>query len=128
MSLLDDAARGRADAVAFRRPDGPPVGYGEFVDPRDRVAAGLSGRGVGAGDAVVVDLPTGVATVAVLCAVHRLGAVAAMCDPANTARERDGIRLRTRAVLTVTATPGDGGGSTPPASTPRCCGSPASRG
>lgn len=53
---LRRAASVRPEKVAILVPDGPRITYGELDAASDRIAAGLSRRGVGPGDVVAVSL------------------------------------------------------------------------
>jgi crotonobetaine/carnitine-CoA ligase len=86
-SLLRDRARGQPDAVFLRFADGDHT-YADVDRGCDRVAAGLAGLGVGAGDMVAVLLPNCPEFVFTWFAATRLGAVHA---PVNTAFRGPGL-------------------------------------
>ncbi len=83
-------AEARPDHIALRYPVAhgyAGVSYRELVDRAGRIAAGLSRRGVGRGDRVVVLVPMSVELYAVLLAIIALGAVAVFVEPASTVKE-----------------------------------------
>jgi fatty acid CoA ligase FadD22 len=59
--------------------------HGEVHDRAARAATVLAGRGVGAGDRVLMALPDGIMWVATFLAVARLGATAVLVNPGLTA-------------------------------------------
>ncbi|MEE1931077.1 amino acid adenylation domain-containing protein [Streptomyces sp. TRM 70351] len=73
-ALLAASARSHPHRTAVHGPDGP-VGYAELDALADRYAAALAARGVRPGDRVVVWSHKSVATVAVMQAALRAGAV-----------------------------------------------------
>lgn len=63
--------------------------YAELVDRVERLAHGLSARGLGAGDAVALLLPNGIDLVVAFHAITSLGAVAVPLNPQFKADELD---------------------------------------
>jgi crotonobetaine/carnitine-CoA ligase len=99
--LLESAARGREHEVFILLPEGRQVRYGEFLAQRAEAEFILRAQGVRRGDAVLVHMPTSLRQVALMFGLYRLGAVAAMSNPANTQREVEDIALRSGARVLV---------------------------
>jgi fatty-acyl-CoA synthase/benzoate-CoA ligase/fatty acid CoA ligase FadD22 len=76
--------------------------HGEVHDLAARTAAVLAGRGVGAGDRVLIALPDGIAWVTTFLAVARLGAIAVLANPGLTPDEHGFMAKDSEAVLYVT--------------------------
>ena len=72
--VLDKQARLRPDKDFIRRVDGSGIGYREFRDSVERMAAGFAALGVKQDDTVTVWLPNSVEMVRVWCAINWLGA------------------------------------------------------
>lgn len=81
------AAADFADTTAYLTEDGWGITYAELDLAADEAAAGLAGRGVGAGDAVALVLPSVVDYVVLYLALARLGAVTAGLNPRLRPRE-----------------------------------------
>lgn len=82
---LADARPGAPFIVDERASDGPRVlTFGEAVERADRCAAALEAAGVGAGDAVHVQLPNSPEYLITLFAVAQLGAVLVPTSPSAT--------------------------------------------
>ena len=71
-------------ALSFQ---GYRVTYRQFQDMVDRCAAGLSGLGIGKGDAVAILLPNVIPCVVAYYAILKIGAVAVMNNPLYSDRE-----------------------------------------
>ncbi|BBZ69721.1 class I adenylate-forming enzyme family protein [Mycobacterium paraseoulense] len=71
--------------------DGCPIAYGELADTVRRCAAGLAGRGVVAGQRVAVVDGASVLSVAAVLGAARIGAAAALMNPALTPSELHGL-------------------------------------
>ena len=99
--LIEWSARGREGGVFILLPDGRQVTFGDFLAQRREAEAMLRAHGVKRGDAVLVHMPTSLRQVALLFGLYRLGAVAAMSNPVNTAREVTAIARRAGAGLLV---------------------------
>jgi len=119
VSLLD-----RLEALAGLDPEAPALvdvrpGQGgrwtrsELWGRADAAAAWLSGRDVGAGDRVLLRLPSSPGLVALVLGTWRLGAVAVPIDPASSTREREFFARHSGAALVVEALPELGAGSVP---------------
>jgi malonyl-CoA/methylmalonyl-CoA synthetase len=76
----------RRDAPALDI-DGTALTHGELDDRAARVGGFLRGRGVGAGDRVLLCAPTSMALVVAYLGILRVGATAMPCDAALTAAE-----------------------------------------
>jgi crotonobetaine/carnitine-CoA ligase len=99
--LIESAARGREQATFVVLADGRTVGYGAFLAMRAAAESILRAHGVRPGDAVLVHMPTSLRQVALMFGLYRMGAVAAMSNPVNTAREVGAIVRRSGARLLV---------------------------
>ncbi len=66
---------------------GTKATYGEFLASVDRCAAALAGEGLGAGDRLLVSMPTTPQGVIAFYAANRLGALPALIHPLSTAPE-----------------------------------------
>lgn len=99
--VLEWAARGREQEVFILLADGREVTYGEFLAQRRAAETLLRDQGVRRGDAVLVHMPTSLRQVALMFGLYRLGAVAAMSNPVNTAREVTAVVRRSGARLLV---------------------------
>ncbi|AJC57717.1 AMP-binding protein [Streptomyces sp. 769] len=77
------------------------ISFGELRERAERVAAGLSARGVRAGSRVVWQLPTRIETVLVSLALARLGAVQSPVLPLYREHEVGQVLRRTRAAFVV---------------------------
>ncbi|MGD1239381.1 class I adenylate-forming enzyme family protein [Mycobacterium seoulense] len=71
--------------------DGCPIGYGELADTVRRCAAGLADRGVVAGQRVAVVDGGSVLSIAAVLGAARIGAAAALMNPALTPSELHGL-------------------------------------
>ncbi len=75
--------------------------HGEVHDRAARAATVLAGRGVGAGDRVLMALPDGIMWVATFLATARLGATAVLVNPGLTADDHRFMAEDSRAALCV---------------------------
>ncbi|WP_435532616.1 AMP-binding protein [Streptomyces violaceusniger] len=75
--------------------------HGEVHDRAERAATVLAGRGVAAGDRVLLALPDGVMWVTAFLATARLGATAVLVNPALTADDHRFMAEDSRAALAV---------------------------
>ncbi|MGD1171518.1 class I adenylate-forming enzyme family protein [Mycobacterium seoulense] len=71
--------------------DGCPIGYGELADTVRRCAAGLADRGVMPGQRVAVVDGASVLSIAAVLGAARIGAAAALMNPALTPSELHGL-------------------------------------
>jgi acyl-CoA synthetase (AMP-forming)/AMP-acid ligase II len=85
-TILDTAAAGDPARTALIV-DGRSVSYGELATTVRRAATGLAGRGVVAGDRVAVVDAGSVLSIATVLGAARIGAAAALMNPALTATE-----------------------------------------
>jgi crotonobetaine/carnitine-CoA ligase len=99
--LIENAARGRERETFVVLPDGRTVSHGAFLAMRAAAEVVLRARGVRRGDAVLVHMPTSLRQVALMFGLYRMGAVAAMSNPVNTAPEVAAIVRRSAARLLV---------------------------
>lgn len=102
------AARRSGDAVAYVAPRGWPLTYRDLDRLSDEVAAGLTRRGVGAGDVVALVLPPGVEYLLCFLGAAKIGAVTAGVNEKLADPERDAV-LDLAAPRLVIAAPGRGG-------------------
>ncbi|MER5872753.1 (2,3-dihydroxybenzoyl)adenylate synthase [Streptomyces sp. NPDC002044] len=92
-SVLRDRASAHPDRIALVDPAGGPDGgrrtwtYAELDARADRMAAGLTARGIGAGDTVVVQLPNTAEFFEVVFALFRIGALPVFALPAHRRTE-----------------------------------------
>ncbi|GIX22571.1 MAG: 2,3-dihydroxybenzoate-AMP ligase [Gammaproteobacteria bacterium] len=84
--LLRERARQQPDAVALIEGE-RCCRYAELDRRADRLAAALAGRGLRAGDKVVLQLPNGIAFFELFFALLRLGVVPVLALPAHRERE-----------------------------------------
>lgn len=99
--LIEAAAHGRERETFVVLGDGRTVSYGTFLAMRAAAESLLRAHGVRGGDAVVVHMPTSLRQVALMFGMYRMGAVAAMSNPVNTAHEVAAITRRSGARLLV---------------------------
>jgi acyl-CoA synthetase (AMP-forming)/AMP-acid ligase II len=96
--LIESAARTWPDGTLAVDEHDRVLTFGECRDRSERVAAGLVGLGVGAGDAVSWQLPTRLEAIVLVGALARLGVVQNPCLPIYRERELrvalDGVRPR----------------------------------
>ncbi|WP_053682388.1 (2,3-dihydroxybenzoyl)adenylate synthase [Streptomyces sp. WM4235] len=91
--MLRERAAAHPDRIAIVDPTGGPDGgrrtwtYGELDLRADRMAAGLTARGIGAGDKVVVQLPNVAEFFEVVFALFRIGALPVFALPAHRRTE-----------------------------------------
>lgn len=91
--MLRERAGAHPDRIAIVDPTGGPDGgrrtwtYGELDLWADRMAAGLTARGIGAGDKVVVQLPNVAAFFEVVFGLFRIGALPVFALPAHRRTE-----------------------------------------
>jgi acyl-CoA synthetase (AMP-forming)/AMP-acid ligase II len=90
-ATVREAARRFGDLTAFVDPDGSRLSYAELDARSDRVAAGLASRGVGAGDRVVLRLPSDTGYVVAYAAAAKLGAVTAGVNPRLAPPEQEAL-------------------------------------
>ena len=88
--IVADAAHHYGDRAAFRLPSGAEMSYRDLDRLADEVAAGLSHRGLGERDVLLLALPSGLEYVVAYVAATRLGATTAGANP----RLRDAERAR----------------------------------
>ncbi len=88
--VVADAARRYGDRAAFRLPSGTELSYRDLDRLADEAAAGLSHRGLGERDVLLLALPSGLEYVVAYVAAARLGATTAGANP----RLRDAERAR----------------------------------
>ncbi|MFG2486122.1 (2,3-dihydroxybenzoyl)adenylate synthase [Streptomyces virginiae] len=92
-SVLRERAAAHADRIALVDPAGGPDGgrrtwsYGELDARADRMAAGLTARGIRPGDKVVVQLPNTAEFFEVVFALFRIGALPVFALPAHRRTE-----------------------------------------
>lgn len=89
-TILDAAAAGAPDRVALII-DGRATGYGELAATVRRCAAGLADRGVAAGQRVAVVDNGSLLSIATMLGAARIGAAAALMNPALTPPELQGL-------------------------------------
>jgi long-chain acyl-CoA synthetase len=89
-TILDAAATGAPDRVALII-DGRATGYGELAATVRRCAAGLADRGVAAGQRVAVVDNGSLLSIATMLGAARIGAAAALMNPALTPPELQGL-------------------------------------
>jgi crotonobetaine/carnitine-CoA ligase len=99
--LLDACVRSQGDAEYIITPDGRSISYRAFAGMRDAAAARLADLGLRRGQRALVAVRTSAEQIALIMAVHRLGATAILCNPAYTEREFSGLIRRTAPVLVV---------------------------
>ncbi|ASW55458.1 (2,3-dihydroxybenzoyl)adenylate synthase [Plantactinospora sp. KBS50] len=99
--FLHERAERFGDRIAVTDGD-RGIGYAELRDRALRLAAGLHGRGVRAGDRVVVQLPNTAGYFEVIFALFRLGALPVFALPAHRAAEIGYFCAHTEAVAYVT--------------------------
>jgi acyl-CoA synthetase (AMP-forming)/AMP-acid ligase II len=83
-----EAARRFGDLTAFETADGWNLSYSDLDRISDEVGAWLARRGVGAGDVVVLSLPSTVEYAVAYIAAAKVGAVTAGLNPSLAAPER----------------------------------------
>ncbi|MEU6483599.1 (2,3-dihydroxybenzoyl)adenylate synthase [Streptomyces sp. NPDC046887] len=92
-AMLRERAAAHPDRIAIVDPAGGPDGgrrtwtYGELDRRADRLAAGLTARGIGRGDRVVVQLPNAAEFFEVVFALFRIGALPVFALPAHRESE-----------------------------------------
>ena len=86
--ILAEAARRYGDRTAFQVASGAVLSYQELDRASDEVAAGLAARGLGAGEVLLLSLPSGLEYVVSYLAAAKVGAVTAGANPRLRARER----------------------------------------
>lgn len=89
-TILESAATDDPARVALII-DGCSIAYGELADTVRRFAAGLAGRGVVAGQRVAVVDGASVLSIAAVLGAARIGAAAALMNPALTPSELHGL-------------------------------------
>jgi 2,3-dihydroxybenzoate-AMP ligase len=77
------------------------ISYAALCQRSETLARGLSASGIGAGDAVLVQLPNGIAFLEICFALFRLGARPVMAQPAHRRLELSEFARRTGAVAHV---------------------------
>src|SRR6476659_6735134 len=98
-----EAARRFGDATAYLAPAGWALDYRDVDRLSDRAAAGLAGRGVGAGDVVALVLPPGPEYLVAYLAAAKLGAVTTGVNDKLAAAERDAILDIARPAIVLAA-------------------------
>jgi acyl-CoA synthetase (AMP-forming)/AMP-acid ligase II len=86
-----EAARRFGDATAYVAPGGWALSYRDVDRLSDRVAAGLLGRGITAGDVVALVLPPGPEYLVAYLAVAKVGAITTGVNDKLAGGERDAI-------------------------------------
>ena len=99
--VIEWSARGREGEVFILLADGSMVTFDDFLAQGREAEAILRAHGVRRSDAVLLHMPTSLRLVALMFGIYRLGAVAAMSNPVNTAREVTAIVRRSGARLLV---------------------------
>lgn len=89
-AVVADAAGRYGGRAAFRLPSGTELSYRDLDRLADETAAGLSARGLGERDVLLLALPSGLEYVVAYVAAARLGATTAGANP----RLRDAERAR----------------------------------
>ncbi|MBV9284661.1 MAG: acyl--CoA ligase, partial [Acidimicrobiia bacterium] len=90
-SCLAEAARRFADAPAYVAENGLELSYSELHRLSDEVAAGLSQRGIGAGDVLALALPTIPEYFVCYLAAAKLGAITAGVNTRLSSVEQDAV-------------------------------------
>jgi acyl-CoA synthetase (AMP-forming)/AMP-acid ligase II len=90
-ATVREAARRFGGLTAFVDPDGTAVSYRELDRRSDAVAAALAARGVGAGDRVVLRLPSDSGYVVAYAAAAKLGAITAGINPRLAPPEQEAL-------------------------------------
>jgi len=85
--LVTARAAASSDAAMLIDGSGHAVSFKEFKDYAERAAASLSAQGIGPGTRVAWQLPTRTATIVVMAALARLGAIQAPVIPIYRERE-----------------------------------------
>lgn len=98
-----EARRRFGDAVAFVQADGQRFTFTDLDRRSDALAAGLSGRGIGPGDRVVLRLPSQFPYVLAYVAAAKLGAVTAGINPLLAPAEQDALADSVGAALALAA-------------------------
>ncbi len=101
LEAVDAHARRNPDQVALDLPDRSSLTYAAVVDEVRRVAAGLAGRGVGAGDRVLLRASSDPGFVVGYLATHAIGAIAVPLDPGLPRARRDLIESLVGPVATL---------------------------
>jgi len=89
--ITREAARRFGDATAYVAPGGWPLEYREVDRLSDRVAAGLVGRGIVAGDVVALVLPPGPEYLVAYLGAAKVGAIITGVNDRLADRERQAI-------------------------------------
>jgi len=92
--VIEWSARGREGEVFILLADGSMVTFRDFLAQGREAGAILRAHGVRRSDAVLLHMPTSLCLVALMFGIYRLGAVAAMSNPVNTARAVAARRAR----------------------------------
>ena len=103
--LVEARAAASPDVVMTIDESGQTITFGEYRDAAERVAAGLAGEGVGAGDVVSWVLPTWHGSLFLIAALCRLGAVQNPIIPIY--RDREVGFVTTQAQAKVLIVPGE---------------------
>jgi acyl-CoA synthetase (AMP-forming)/AMP-acid ligase II len=90
-STTREAARRFADATAYVAADGWTLSYRDLDRVSDEVAAGMTRRGVSAGDVVALVLPPGPEYLLAYLAAAKVGAITAGVNDRLAPAERDGV-------------------------------------
>jgi acyl-CoA synthetase (AMP-forming)/AMP-acid ligase II len=104
-AIAREAARQFADATAYVAPDGWELSYRDLDRVSDELAAGLSRRGLTAGDVLALVLPPSPEYPVAYLAAAKLGAITAGVNDRLTIAERNAL-LETAAPRLVLAAPG----------------------
>ena len=109
------AAAGGDRAAITELDTGRSATYGELRERAERVAAGLTARGLGRGDVVALRLPNSVDFAAGLLGIARTGAAVALLNSLLTEREAAELALLAGATAELTAADIAGAAHTPAA-------------
>jgi acyl-CoA synthetase (AMP-forming)/AMP-acid ligase II len=90
-ATVREAARRFGPLPAFVDPGGRPLSYADLDRRSDLVAAGLAARGVGAGDRVVLRLPSDTGYVIAYAAAAKVGAITAGVNPRLAPPEQEAL-------------------------------------
>src|SRR5687768_130598 len=89
--ISNEAGKRFGDKPVLVDPEGRPTTYRELDQRSDAVAVSLTGRGVQAGDVVVLALPTSAEYAVAYLAAAKVGAVTAGINPRLTEAERQAL-------------------------------------
>ncbi len=101
--ITREASRRFGDATAYVAPAGWAISYAEVDRLSDRVAAGLTARGLGLGDVVALVLPPGPEYLVAYLAAAKIGAITTGINDRLAPAERDAILGTARAQFVIAA-------------------------